>query len=91
VQRLVPDADVILFGSRARGDAAPDSDYDILVLCEGEEPPALKQAVQEALDEVALEHDAVAPALVHSRARWESPLARATPLHAAVAREGVLL
>jgi predicted nucleotidyltransferase len=27
-----PDADVILFGSRARGEAGPDSDLDLLVI-----------------------------------------------------------
>jgi len=28
----LPDAEVLLFGSRARKDASPDSDYDILVI-----------------------------------------------------------
>lgn len=32
VQRVVPGAKVILFGSRARGDERPDSDWDILIL-----------------------------------------------------------
>lgn len=35
--RVLPDgADAILFGSRARGDAHRDSDWDILILIEGE-------------------------------------------------------
>ena len=29
-------ADAFLFGSRARGDARPDSDWDILILIDGE-------------------------------------------------------
>ncbi len=42
VRRIVaavhPDK-VILFGSRARGDAHPDSDYDILIIAPSELPP----------------------------------------------------
>lgn len=29
---------IILFGSRARGDARPDSDYDILIIAPSDEP-----------------------------------------------------
>lgn len=35
-QILPSDADAILFGSRARGDAEKDSDWDILILVQGE-------------------------------------------------------
>jgi predicted nucleotidyltransferase len=31
---------VIAFGSRARGQAAPDSDYDLLVIVDDDTPPA---------------------------------------------------
>lgn len=36
VDSVVPDAKVILFGSRARGDAREDSDWDILILLDKE-------------------------------------------------------
>ena len=36
VWAVVPGAEVILYGSRARGDARTDSDYDLLVLVAGE-------------------------------------------------------
>ncbi len=41
VRRIVESAQpekIILFGSRARGDARPDSDFDVLVIKESDEP-----------------------------------------------------
>ncbi len=35
---------VYLFGSRARGDEGPDSDYDILLVVPDDAPPELKRA-----------------------------------------------
>ncbi len=32
IQDVVPDAEIILYGSRARGTAHPDSDWDFLIL-----------------------------------------------------------
>lgn len=36
IHAIEPDAEVILFGSEARGDARPDSDIDLLVLLSGD-------------------------------------------------------
>jgi predicted nucleotidyltransferase len=36
IKENAPDAEIILFGSRARGDARPDSDWDILILVDKE-------------------------------------------------------
>jgi uncharacterized protein len=38
IQELSPER-VILFGSRARGDALPDSDYDLMLICNSLENP----------------------------------------------------
>ena len=40
--RYLPDAEVLLFGSRARKDAFPDSDYDILLITDLDLTPKQK-------------------------------------------------
>ena len=48
VRRIVETAQpdkIILFGSRARGDARPDSDFDVLVIKESSEPGYRRDAL----------------------------------------------
>lgn len=35
IKSVDPSAEIILYGSRARGDAEPESDYDLLILVDG--------------------------------------------------------
>ena len=35
VKKIEPSAEIILYGSRARGNAEPESDYDFLILTDG--------------------------------------------------------
>lgn len=51
---------VILFGSRARGDARSDSDFDLLVIAESDEPRYRRSApLYAALADVPVEADVV--------------------------------
>lgn len=56
VTRALPGAvrEVVLFGSRARGDAAPESDYDVAVLLAGD--LAQDRGVRGILSDAAFEH-----------------------------------
>lgn len=49
---------VILFGSRARGDNVPDSDYDCLIILD-EVSPAVKDAIDEVAGEVLYRYNIV--------------------------------
>jgi predicted nucleotidyltransferase len=91
IRSVLPNAAVILYGSRARGDARPDSDYDLLVLADERPTLALEERIWDSVYGVQLEEDVLVSILVESRTAWESPLYRATPLAEAVEREGVLL
>ncbi len=88
---VVADAEVILYGSRARGDARDDSDYDILVIVNGPVDMALEEKMVSNVYPLELETGAVLTLIVYSRVQWDSPLYRAMPFHKNVDREGVLL
>lgn len=49
---------VILFGSKARGDDSPESDYDCLAVCD-EITSELRDAIDELAGELLFEHNAV--------------------------------
>jgi predicted nucleotidyltransferase len=90
IRVVVPDADVILYGSRARGDAAEDSDYDILVLVDR---PADVEIHEQLITSIfpLEEHGAVLTLTIHNRDLWNSKLYKAMPFHENVDREGVVL
>lgn len=80
---------VYLFGSVARGDAGPDSDYDLLLIVGDDVPPEQRRSrlAYEALWGTGLAADV----LVWTESRFESRKHVASSLPATVLREGRLL
>jgi predicted nucleotidyltransferase len=91
IRQVVPDADVILYGSRARGDATEYSDYDILILVNGPAEIPLEQKIRSNVYPLELDSGAVLTLFVYNRQQWDTPLYRAMPFHKNVDHEGVLL
>jgi predicted nucleotidyltransferase len=89
VREVEPDARIVLYGSRARGDAAPDSDWDLLLLVNGPVDRGRRAAICERLFELELETDTILSPIVLAKEEWATPLSRAMPFHANVEREGV--
>ena len=86
-----PEAEVILFGSRSRGDATPESDWDFLILVEGLSDERREDALRHEIYEIEWDTGEVLSTLVVDRESWDSPRYRAMPLHQAVVRDGVVL
>jgi len=80
---------IYLFGSRARGDARPDSDYDLLVLLADSDQPSYRRARQgyHVLHGSGIAVDL----LVWTTAEFERRLPAKASLPATVCREGRLL
>lgn len=80
---------VYLFGSAARGDAGPDSDYDLLLIVPDEAPPERKRSrlAYERLWGTGVAVDV----LVWTRSSFERRLHLPASLPATVLREGKLL
>ncbi|HET54508.1 MAG TPA: nucleotidyltransferase domain-containing protein [Ignavibacteria bacterium] len=86
-----PDAKVILYGSRARGDYRENSDWDILILVD-RESVSLKteQEYRHHLLDLELEIGEPISVTVHSKKRWESEHS-ITLLYNSIKQEGVVL
>ncbi|MBI4655081.1 MAG: nucleotidyltransferase domain-containing protein [Nitrospirae bacterium] len=80
---------MILFGSRARGDASPYSDMDVLVILD---TPSGEQDIDYVSDcawEAGFEHGIVVVPVVFSKEEWENSPERYSLLAQAVEMEGV--
>ena len=82
---------MILFGSRARGDADPDSDMDVLVVLEDSARPQAGEIVSDCAWEAGFEHGIVVASLTVRRREWEEGPLSSSLLAIAVGAEGVLV
>jgi predicted nucleotidyltransferase len=90
IQVLEPNAEVILFGSRARGDAKIDSDWDILILVSGEVNLKREQLFRHQLFELELIFGQAISTFVYSKDNWNKQHF-ITPLYQNIKKEGIVI
>jgi uncharacterized protein len=86
-----PDAEIILYGSRSRGDALSESDWDFLILVDGPLSDERTDRIRHRLYEIEWESGQVISSIVRSHEEWNSDLYQAMPFHQRVQQEGIRL
>jgi predicted nucleotidyltransferase len=69
--RFDPNAEVILFGSRARGDYRKDSDWDFLILTDLSVDWRLTDKIRDEIFDTELETETAIFSLVKNRKEWK--------------------
>ncbi len=84
------EAEVILFGSRARGDYHEESDWDVLVLVEKEQSDwRFKQELLSAVYETELKYGQIITLVIRNKKFWQE--LEVTPLFKEIERDGFKL
>ena len=91
IRKGEPNAEIILYGSRSRGDAVSESDWDLLILVDGPLNDERIDRIRHSLYEVEWESGEVISSIVRNRKEWASDLYRAMPFYQRVEQEGIRL
>ena len=94
-QRLVTELgkqaqQIILFGSKARGDSALDSDIDVLILADNENTQ-LRKTICKVSSQIGLDYDVCLGALLIENKRWKQMTCERFSICRNIERDGILL
>ena len=84
-----PHSEALLYGSRARGDADAESDWDLVILLSVPVTEEIKRAIRHRLYEIEWETGQVISCVIYNKAQWEGIPLRETPFHRRVIQEAV--
>lgn len=87
VLSVAPNAEIILFGSRSRGDYREESDWDFLILTDRPATEQLKKKIRSSLFEVELKKNQAISSIIHTKKEWDN--LAVTPLHKSIQKEGI--
>lgn len=91
IRKLLPTAEVILYGSEARNEARPDSDIDLLILVDGDKLTLQQEdAITTPLYELELQTGVTISPIVMLKKQWNTrPMI--TPFYLNIMKEGIRL
>lgn len=79
---------LLLFGSRARGDERPDSDYDVLMIVHNKDRQMIN-SLYDAIVGCLLKFGRLISLKIFTEQEWNRLLALKTPFSQAVSKEGI--
>ena len=86
-----PTAQAFLFGSRARGDNKPNSDWDILILIRNKTVTSeIEDRFRDVLYNIELQSGQIISAFIYPKTFWQNNL-KYSPLYKSVKKEGIKL
>ena len=88
IRQIDPEAEVILYGSRASGDERPDSDRDLLILVNTKADLDYESVFRHRLFDLELELEQSFSVTVHNKNQWRLKH-WVTPLYQNITREGI--
>jgi uncharacterized protein len=89
---IEPEAEIFLFGSRARTDFKPDSDWDILIILPGEIPMKRKMAITPLLSDFEINFGIYINTVYFPKDFWlDSSVLHGSPFYNNVIRERMQL
>jgi predicted nucleotidyltransferase len=91
LNKKFPIAKIILFGSKARGNADSESDIDLLILTDGKMNCNERYKITDELFEVNLKYDVCISAVVLSQDEWDNGLYTVLPIHQEILEDGILV
>lgn len=77
-----------IYGSKARGDASPDSDIDVMIELE-DYIPEIEAAIDDFVFELNLAYDCFISTLIFSKKELEEGPLDESPIYKAIEKEGV--
>ncbi len=91
IREFDPEAEVILYGSRARGDAQPYWDWDFPVLLSHPIDSESERRLRREIYEIEWDHGEVICAILRTKEAWRTSVLRVLPFHESVEQEGLSL
>ena len=81
--------EIILYGSKVRGDHDRESDIDVLVILGNRVDDGIREEIFSISFKIEMKYDVIFGILIEPEEFWSSPFARSMPIHWNIKKEGI--